>query len=135
MTIVILRCGDAVKEVAEQRGDFPAWIRAAVGDAWSGSWAEHDLRTDAPAPRDARAFILTGSSSNVTEQAPWMLRAQTYLRDLVGRGRPVLGICFGHQIVGAALGGRVTKNPRGREIGTVSVTKVLHDPLFDGIPD
>ena len=120
-----------------RRGEFASWIQAGVGDTWEHGWLEHDLRTDAPppAPSSASAFIVTGSSSNVTEQAPWMLRAEPYLRDLAGSGTPVLGICFGHQILAHALGGKVTKNPRGREIGTVSVTKVAGDPLFSSLGD
>jgi GMP synthase (glutamine-hydrolysing) len=135
--IVILRCGDAVKEVAARRGEFASWIQAGVGDVWNGAWHEHDLRGEAAPPpaRDGAAFILTGSSSNVTERAPWMLRAEGYVRDLAGAGVPVLGICFGHQLIAKALGGEVEKNPRGREIGTVPVTKTADDRLFDALPD
>jgi GMP synthase (glutamine-hydrolysing) len=135
--IVVLRCGDAVKEVAARRGEFASWIQAGVGDAWEHGWLEHDLRTPAPPPpaSSASAFVITGSSSNVTEQAPWMVEAEPYLRGLAESGTPVLGICFGHQILAHALGGKVTKNPRGREIGTVSVTKVAEDPLFHGLGD
>ncbi len=124
-------------DVAARRGEFSALIQEGVGDAWPGPWAEHDLRTDAPAPAHdaASAFILTGSSSNVTEQAAWMTRAVPWLRALVRSGTPVLGICFGHQILAHALGGTVTKNPRGREIGTVDVAKVGDDPLFAGLGD
>jgi GMP synthase (glutamine-hydrolysing) len=48
---------------------------------------------------------------------------------------PLLGICFGHQLIAQALGGNVRKNPRGREIGTVEVTTLAPDPLFEGLPD
>jgi GMP synthase (glutamine-hydrolysing) len=137
MNIVILRCGNAVKEVADRRGDFDAWIRAGVGDAWKGDWTVHDLRTDepAPAPNEAAAFIVTGSSSNVTEGAPWMRRAMDTLVRIVEAEVPLFGICFGHQLLAQALGGTVSKNPRGREIGTVEVAKVADDPLFASLPD
>jgi GMP synthase (glutamine-hydrolysing) len=135
--ITVLKCGDAVKEVSLRRGEFASWIRAGVGDAWEGEWAEHDLRDGAqPATAGGSgAFVLTGSSSNVTERAPWMLRAEAYLRDLAKSGAPVLGICFGHQILAQALGGQVAKNLCGREIGTVTATKLADDPLFAGLPD
>lgn len=82
-----------------------------------------------PGPRDAAAFIITGSSSSVTERAPWMLATEQLIREIAEAGTPLFGICFGHQLVGQALGGRVAKNPNGREIGTVEVRVLPHDPL------
>src|SRR4051812_37845120 len=98
------------------------------------------MRTDAPlpSPTDAAGFIITGSSSSVTERAPWMLRGEELVRNIAEAGTPLFGICFGHQMVGQALGGHVAKNPNGREIGTVDVRVLPHaprDPMFDGIAD
>jgi GMP synthase (glutamine-hydrolysing) len=128
--LIVLRAGDVAAPVAARRGEFLSWIRREVGETWPGAWHEHDLRTEAPLPgaRDADAFIITGSSSSVTERAPWMLRAEALVRDIAAAGTPLFGICFGHQLVGQALGGRVAKNPRGREIGTVAVSVVPHEP-------
>ncbi|MCS6899029.1 MAG: gamma-glutamyl-gamma-aminobutyrate hydrolase family protein, partial [Polyangiaceae bacterium] len=47
---------------------------------------------------------------------------------------PLLGICFGHQIIACAGGGTVARNPRGREIGTIEVQLLENDPLFEGLP-
>ena len=124
MKMLVLRCGDPVPTVAARRGAFFDWIRDGVGDAWDGEWVEHDARTDALAP-DADAVIVTGSASSVTEAAPWMRRAEELLRKFVSHDKAVLGICFGHQLLGSALGGRVERNPNGREIGTVQLQ--LHD--------
>jgi GMP synthase (glutamine-hydrolysing) len=134
--IVILRAGDAVAPVAARRGEFAAWIVRAAREAWPGPWVVHDVRTDAPLPEAtaAAAFVMTGSSSSVTERAPWMLRAEEHVRAVARAGTPFFGICFGHQLVAQALGGEVTKNPRGREIGTVRVRRLAADPLFDGAP-
>lgn len=131
MQLTILRAGDAAAPVAARRGQFASWIQREIGDVWAGAWAEHDVRTDAPlpGPRDAAGFLITGSSSNVTEGAPWMKRTEQLIREIVAAGTPLFGICFGHQIVGEALGGKVGKNPRGREIGTVEAR------LFDGAED
>lgn len=130
MRLIVLRAGDAAAPVAERRGQFFDWIRREVGDAWDGEWHEHDVRTDAtlPDPKSAAGFIMTGSSSSVTERAPWMLRAEQHIRDIVAAGTPIFGICFGHQMIAQALGGVVAKNPNGREIGTVEVRILPHDP-------
>lgn len=140
MKLVVLRAGDAAAPVAARRGEFFSWIRREVGDIWPGEWHEHDIRTDAPlpGPRDADAFVITGSSSSVTERAPWMLRAEELVRGIATAGTPLFGICFGHQMIGQALGGRVAKNPRGREIGTVAVHVLPHaprDPILEGIAE
>jgi GMP synthase (glutamine-hydrolysing) len=136
--IVILRAGDTLPEIAARRGEFRRWIEDAVGQAWSGAWREHDVRGDARLPSldEAEAFIITGSASSVTERAPWMLRAEEYVRSIVDARVPLLGICFGHQLMAQALGGLVAANPRGREIGTVHLEETWAgtDPLLQGLP-
>jgi GMP synthase (glutamine-hydrolysing) len=136
MRILILVAGQTVPAIAARRGDYPAWIRAKAGKAWPGEWAAHDVRTTAPlpGPRDADAFVITGSSSSVTERAPWMLRTEGLVRAIAAVGRPVLGICFGHQLIAQALGGEVAKNPQGREMGTMRVQRLADDRLFAGLP-
>jgi GMP synthase (glutamine-hydrolysing) len=132
----VLVAGETLPAIARLRGDFERFIRGRTGDGWRGRWAVYDVRGSAPlpGPRDADAFIMTGSSSSVTERAPWMLRAEELLRRIVLARVPLFGICFGHQMIAQALGGEVTKNPLGREIGTVRVTRTMDDPLFAGLP-
>jgi len=134
--ICVLVAGQTIPAIAERRGEYPLWIQQHTGEAWPGEWTSHDVRTDAPlpAPEEADGFVITGSSSSVTERAPWMLRAEELVRRLAAARKPVLGICFGHQMIGQALGGNVTRNPRGREIGTVRVERPVEDPLFAGLP-
>lgn len=134
--VLILRAGDAIAEVAATHGEFAAWIEHRAGDAWPGQWVEHDLRSDAPipAPESYAAIVVTGSICSVTERAPWMLRAEQYLAAAVRSDTPILGICFGHQLLAQTLGGEVKRNPNGREIGTVELTVMAtDDPLFTGL--
>jgi GMP synthase (glutamine-hydrolysing) len=59
------------------------------------------------------------------------------VRAAADAGVPVLGVCFGHQLVGYAYGGRVRTNPNGWEVGTVGVELTdegARDPLFAGLP-
>jgi GMP synthase (glutamine-hydrolysing) len=138
--LIVLRAGDAVPLVAAKRGEFFRWIQEGVGDAWSGAWVEIDLRDEnalLPDSHSASGFIVTGSASSVTERARWMLRAQSWLREATLADAPIFGICFGHQMLAEALGGRVVKNPRGREIGTVKVkleASAASDAIFGGVP-
>lgn len=139
MKLIVLRAGDAAAPVAARRGEFFSWIRREGEPVWRGEWHEHDVRNlDLALPKvtDAKAFIITGSSSSVTERAPWMLRTEEFIRQLHEARVPLLGICFGHQMIGQALGGLVAKNPSGREIGTVDVTQTndADDPLLAGLP-
>jgi GMP synthase (glutamine-hydrolysing) len=78
--------------------------------------------------------IVSGSPAYLSERAPWMLRGLAYLRELALQQTPTLGICFGHQMLAEALGGRVGRNPRGREIGTVGLRLHRESPLFGDIP-
>jgi GMP synthase (glutamine-hydrolysing) len=136
-TLLVLRAGDAPPEVAARHGEFAGWIERVAAKAWSGTFAVHDLRSSDPLPdfQSVAGILITGSISSVTERAPWMLRAEPYIRDIVAAEAPLLGICFGHQLVAQALGGDVQRNPRGREIGTVPLTRVGDDPLFAGLSD
>lgn len=106
-------------------------IRARAG-ASGVEWIDIDLREGGllPDPTVLGGVVVTGSSASVTERAPWMLRAEDYLRALIRVGVPTFGICFGHQLLGQALGGHVAANPKGREIGTVAFDVLQPDPLL-----
>jgi GMP synthase (glutamine-hydrolysing) len=130
--VTILVAGDPVAETLHQRGGFPELIMGAGASAWSGAWSACDLRSsdELPTLAELAAVIVTGSAASVTEQLPWMQRAAAYLRELVSGDVPVLGICFGHQLLGDALGGRVARNPNGREIGTQELELFAREAVF-----
>ena len=131
--LCILVTGDPVAATQARAGGFAALIRGSLSDVWEGGFVEVDARTAQALPAAERfaGLIVTGSASSVTERAPWMLRIEEYLAEAVRREHAVLGICFGHQLLGQALGGLVEKNPRGREMGTVALGIVADDPLLD----
>ena len=131
-SIVVLIAGDPVPQARATRGGYFELIRDAAPGFETASWSAHDLREldVIPGLTEASAVIVSGSASSVTEGLPWMERAAERLRELVVREVPLLGICFGHQLLGHALGGAVAPNPRGREMGTVEQTAWRSDPVF-----
>ena len=85
-----------------------------------------------PELADAAAIVLTGSSAGVYETAkhPWISEQEDLIRDAVAREIPLLGVCFGHQIVNSALGGTV--ECVGMWAGLVEAD-FTEDPLFEGV--
>jgi GMP synthase (glutamine-hydrolysing) len=134
--VCILVCGAPPGPVAAEHGVFADWFRrllaahpvdATVVDATSGSL---------PAPKSVAAIIISGSPASVTEPEPWMEKSAELVRESARAGTPVLGVCFGHQVITAALGGAVRVNPLGWEIGTSEVELTedgMADPLFAGL--
>jgi GMP synthase (glutamine-hydrolysing) len=132
--LCVVVTGDPIESVRERGSDWRQLIREAVGDGWKGLWSSVDAREEPEFPdlSSVSALVVTGSPSSVTERAAWMLRTEEYLRRAVSGKLPVFGICFGHQMLAQALGGRVEKNPLGREIGTVELRRIEADPLLAG---
>lgn len=122
-----------------RHGSFGHWIRVAAGlsgrELQSCAVAEGE---PLPSARDFAGVLITGSGSMVSDREPWSERCADWLRDAAEAGRPLFGICYGHQLIAHALGGEVGYNPRGREMGTVPLrlhSEASHDPLFIGLPD
>ncbi len=90
-----------------------------------------------PAPTAAAGFVLTGSPAMVTERTAWSERTAAWLPEVVAAETPLLGICYGHQLLAHALGGEVGDNARGREMGTTTIdvhASAADDPVFGGLP-
>jgi GMP synthase (glutamine-hydrolysing) len=120
--VAVLCAGRPVPEVERRRGGFDALLTALCPEAWRSAFVGIDVTESAaslPSLSEVSALVVTGSAASVTERTAWMLRVEEYLKRAVEARLPVLGVCFGHQMLAQALGGRAAKNPRGREIGTV----------------
>ena len=77
--------------------------------------------------------VVTGSRSSVYWDEPWISPLIDYVARAADAGVPVLGVCYGHQVLAEALGGRVA-GMDGFEIGYNTVTH-RGDELFAGIDE
>jgi GMP synthase (glutamine-hydrolysing) len=75
---------------------------------------------DGQFPSDAAAadgWLITGSRHGAYEDHDWIPPLEDLIREIYRSGRPLIGVCFGHQIIAQALGGRVEKFSGGWAIG------------------
>lgn len=136
--VLIVRTGRAPDPIRARHGDFPHWFRLGAGlhprqlqviDVAAGEAL--------PAVRKVAGAIITGSAAMVTERAAWSERTAGWIRDAMDIELPLFGVCYGHQLMAHALGGRVDYLPGGREIGTqtIELSKLAaHDPLAAALP-
>ena len=136
--VLIIRTGSAPASIRARHGDFPHWFRV-------GSAVPHtrirviDVQAGEalPAARDVAGALITGSAAMVTERLPWSERTAGWIRDAMDAELPLFGVCYGHQLMAQALGGRVDYLPGGREIGTHTIDLLpaaRGDPLTGSLP-
>ena len=134
--VLLLKVGRTFPEIARERGDYDRWFQQGLGLADAELEVAHVCDgASLPARYDYDAVVVTGSWAMVTDREPWSERTAVYLRESVERGLPVLGVCYGHQLLAHAYGGLVGYNPRGRHAGTAEVAlteAAAHDALFAG---
>ncbi|UPG94264.1 glutamine amidotransferase [Luteibacter aegosomatissinici] len=121
--VLIVRTGRAPDVISARHGDFPRWFQLGLRLRTPRLRVVDVERGDAlPDPDEVSGAILTGSASMVTERLPWSERTAGWIRDAMDVELPMLGVCYGHQLMSHALGGRVDYLPGGREMGTVALT-------------
>ena len=136
--IVIIKTGDSIPSLVARRGDFEDWIIAGMGHSCPSPTVVSVHKGETPPDFDLIAgIIITGSHELVTDRADWSERTASWLVKAVEREIPILGICFGHQILAYALGGKVGNMPGGPEFGTVSISLTAasrDDPILGDLP-
>lgn len=136
--LAILRLGQTHDDIAAALGDFDQWVIDGLGRRDLAVTVIDPRQGDElPAPQELAGVVMTGSHSMVTDREPWSEHTAAWLRGAVQAGLPVLGICYGHQLLAHALGGTVDYHPGGIELGTIPVElrpAAQDDPLFADLP-
>lgn len=137
--LFIIKAGTTFPTMVKTLGDFDQWTASGLGDTGLEIRivdAEHG--ESLPAGETCAGVVITGSHAMVTDRLPWSVRVEEWIITLLEGRVPLLGVCYGHQLLAQAMGGRVGFHPHGMEIGTVDIhllPDAVHDPLFGSLPN
>lgn len=130
MKLGILKTDAVRPEWVPDFGEYPDMFIALLGEQDpTMEFAVYDVE-QGQYPDDideVDAYLITGSKSSVYDDKEWIGRLMEFVRELDARGKKLVGICFGHQLVAHALGGKTEKSSRGWGVGR-------HTHRFSEIP-
>ena len=121
MKLLIISAGPGMDEVRNIYGHAIDWISSFLSDPLLDVTINHIYKNETFDHFQYDAWIITGSASSVTDNHQWISTLKDKINYAYNNSIPMLGICFGHQIISKALGGEVAKNTKGWEIGSFKV--------------
>lgn len=123
MKIGILTCGYVDSELAKTYGQYAQMIELSLGEVKSTlEFINYDAYAgELPDLDECFGFILTGSVHNAYDNDAWITNLMDWIVRCEAQRKPLVGICFGHQLIARALGGRVEKSTKGWGIGSYKV--------------
>lgn len=130
MKIGLLETGAPPGDLAETYGSYSAMFEALLGP--EHSYRVYDVQKgELPAdPAENDAYVITGSASGVYDPLPWIEPLKAFLRQARGE-QPLVGVCFGHQIMAEAFGGKVEKSDKGWGVGLQAYEVSAREPWMD----
>ena len=129
MKLAIIETGRPPGQLSEQFGDYPSMFRAMLGNGFE--FESFDVQAgQLPDAGAHHACLLTGSPAGVYDPLPWIPGLMDFIR--AAKDSKMVGICFGHQAMAEALGGRVKKSEKGWGAGLHRYNVVRPEPWMDG---
>ena len=120
MYLGILQCDSVLPQFQEEHSDYPEMIGALLSSQNAGvRFTTFDVVNDEfPGDiDDCEGYVITGSKASVYDRSPWIRPLEDYIRRLHNARKPLVGICFGHQLIAQALGGVTAKAAQGWGVG------------------
>lgn len=136
--IFIIKTGATFPNTAKQLGDFDTWsLNGLKLNSGEVNVIDVVAGDDLPKAETCRGIVITGSHAMVTDCLPWSKAIAAWIPSIIEAAVPLLGICYGHQLLAWAMGGEVGFHPGGKEIGSVDIHLLpdsISDPLFCKLP-
>jgi len=130
----IIETGHPPDEVMQKFGGFPRMFMDLFSSQPDLEFAIYNVENELPFVTDRESWIITGSPAGVYEKLPWIEPVMDFIKEAGKKSIPVLGICFGHQLMAQAYGG-VVKKTNNRGIGVHNYTFTEQgQKVFAGMP-
>jgi GMP synthase-like glutamine amidotransferase len=119
----LLVCDHVRPEFLQISGDYPDMFRRLFAGYPEVELVVYDvIGGEVPSdPGECDAWITTGSRYSVNDDEPWIRQLEHFVREVAKEEVPFVGVCFGHQLIAKALGGKVVKSDRGWGVGAKEV--------------
>jgi GMP synthase-like glutamine amidotransferase len=120
MRVTILETGRAPGRLSEDFPRYPDMFVSLLSKADESLAFESVALLDGealPDPSGLDAVVITGSPFGVYDSTPWMNQLRDFVRRTFASRTPMVGICFGHQVIADAMGGDVRKSEKGWGVG------------------
>lgn len=131
LTLGILETGAPPADLTQRFGTYGDMFRQLLGPGYD--YAYYDVR-DGELPKQGErhdVYLITGSASGVYDGESWIDPLKAFVQAISGR-TPLIGICFGHQVMAEAYGGRVTQSPKGWGAGLHSYEIIRRADWMNG---
>lgn len=118
MLIGILQTGESPDILREGSGDYPDMFETLLAGRGLTFRTYRVKDMDFPADvHDCEGWLITGSRFGAYEDHPFIKPLEAFIRKAIAAKVPMVGVCFGHQIIAQAMGGTVEKFPGGWAVG------------------
>lgn len=135
MKLTIIQTGDVPAPLRERFGPYPAMFERMFAEAC----VDFDYAVvralegePLPDPASLEAVLIPGAAAGVYDDLAWLDPLRDFIRAACAARTPLLGVCFGHQIMADALGGEVRKSEKGWGLGRHVYAVVDRPGFLDG---